>query len=140
VSTLRTIVFNLLIAATILVLLLSMLNLGDAYEFGVAKWAISGLLSLLVIGVWILDARVFRARRARKFSVIEAIRIAVIPVLVIALTYIGFVLSGHEEVSEAIFFGSPQLPFALPFIASIVGLLLYTKLTRKFRDDSPRSS
>jgi len=128
----KIVVYTLLIVSIILGLLLSMLNLERAQEFNVAKWAICGVLSVIVVGVSFVNLRFFA--KSAHITIWLIIKMIVIPLLVLILAVVFFSLMGKDDLSEKIFFQAPLLPVFLVFCASIVAHLAYLYLNRSTRN------
>lgn len=127
----KIVVYSLLIVSIILGLLLSMLNLERTQELNIAKWAICGVLSVIVIGVSLLDLRFFA--KSTQITTWLIIKMILIPLLMLVLATVLFSLMGKDDLSEKIFFQAPLLPVFLVFCASIAAHLAYLYLHRVTR-------
>lgn len=125
--------YGLIIVAIILGLLLSMLNLNDLQDFVVAKWTISGILSVFVLVISNAEM-LFLGRKGRSKSLfMQVTEIVAIPLLVMVLAAIGLIVFGREDLAEQFFLRSPHSPISLLFFASVVGHFLHSYMASDTR-------
>lgn len=125
----KIIVYVLVIAIIILGLLLSMLNL-ERTGFIVAKWSVCGILSVIVVGISLVNLQLFPKIAQYRISIRLAIRVLATPLLVLVLAAVIFALMGKDDLSEKILLQAPFLPVFLVFFASIAVHLTYAYLRR----------
>lgn len=118
-------VYALIILTIILSLLISILNLENDQEFVIAKWAICGILSVVVVSVSLLELRFFAKGENNHLSFLLAIKVIGIPLIVIALAAVFFALIKRDDLSEKIFLQAPLMPVFLVFLVSIGVHLIY---------------
>ncbi len=114
-----------LIVTVILGLLLSMLNLGNAQEFIIAKWAICGILSVVVAVASFVDLRFLEKPNRVRSSFRLIVGAVAIPLLVIVLAAVVLALLGADSLSERIFLQAPLLPVSLIFATSVTVHLIF---------------
>jgi L-asparagine transporter-like permease len=123
-------VYDLIILTIILSLLLSILNLENEQEFVIAKWAICGILSIVVVSVSLLELRFFTKSDHYRLSFLLAVKSITIPLVVIALAAIFFVLIKRDDLLEKTFIRAPFMPVFFVFLASIGVHIIYVYLRR----------
>lgn len=130
----RIVAYTLIIITIILSLLLSILNFEDPLEFVIAKWAICGILSIVVIGVSLADLRFF-SRDHYGLTLSLAIRAIAIPMIIIAITSVFFELIQRGDLLEKVLLQAPFLPVFIIFMVSVGTHMAYVF----FRNKKPRN-
>jgi len=107
----KTLYYAISIAIIILLILISMLNLDAVDEQAIAKWAMSGILSLLVAAVYLM---VIGNDMPWRYLVPCSI---FLPLLIIVISGVLSEVLGYGKLFTALLLSGPFLPSILIFMA-----------------------
>ena len=107
----KTLYYAISIAIIILLILMSMLNLDAVDEQAIAKWAMSGILSLLVAAVYLM---VIGNDMPWRYLVPCSI---FLPLLIIVISGVLLEVLGYGKLFTALLLSRPFLPTTLIFMA-----------------------